>query len=71
MFWRTRNSPELATSRVKAGRAISDRLAKSDPSNARWQHDLSHSYTSIAIVQLAQQNLSVALASYQACPRHL
>ena len=45
-----------------------DRLAKSDPSDARWQHDLAVSMT-IGYVQVAQGNLPAALASYQAA-RH-
>jgi tetratricopeptide (TPR) repeat protein len=45
---------------------IADRLAKIDPGNTRWQHDLSVSYDSIGDVQVAQGNLPAALASYQA-----
>ena len=46
---------------------IDERLAKSDPGNAGWQHDLSVSLNgSIGDVQLALGNLPAALASYQA-----
>ena len=45
---------------------IVDRLAKSDPGNAEWQHDLSVSYEKVGDVQVAQGNLPAALTSYQA-----
>jgi predicted negative regulator of RcsB-dependent stress response len=45
--------------------AIMDRLAKSDPSNAGWQRDLSVSYNKIGDVLLAQGNVAEALASYR------
>jgi tetratricopeptide (TPR) repeat protein len=46
--------------------AIADRLAKSDPGNADWQHDLAASYNRVGDVQVARGNLQAALASYQA-----
>jgi tetratricopeptide (TPR) repeat protein len=45
--------------------AIADRLAKSDPSNADWQRDLSGSFKSIGDVQLKQGDLAGALRSYR------
>jgi hypothetical protein len=48
----------------QADLAIADRLAKSDPSNAGWQRDLSVSYDKVGDVQVAQGNLSGALKSY-------
>ena len=42
------------------GLAIADRLAKTDPSNAGWQRDLSVSYTKIGSVLMAQGDLPEA-----------
>jgi tetratricopeptide (TPR) repeat protein len=47
------------------GLAIADRLAKSDPGNALWQHDLSVSYEKIGDVLADQGNLPEALKSYR------
>ena len=44
--------------------AITDRLAKSDPNNAGWQHDLSVSYEKIGEVLVEQGNLPDSLKSY-------
>jgi hypothetical protein len=41
-------------------------LAKSDPGNAGWQHDLEISYERVGGVQTAQGRLADAPASYQA-----
>jgi hypothetical protein len=41
------NLPEALKS-YREGLAIADRLAKADPDNARWQRDLSVSYSNIA-----------------------
>ena len=46
------------------GLAIIDRLAKSDPGNAGWQHDLSVAYDKVGDVQMAQGDLAGALKSY-------
>ena len=46
------------------GLAIAERLAKSDPGNARWQLDLGI-VRKVGDVQLAQGDLAVALESYQ------
>src|SRR5262249_38710879 len=46
------------------GFAIIDRLAKSDPSNTGWQHDLGASFARIGGVQVAQGDLPGALKSY-------
>jgi hypothetical protein len=43
-----------------------DRLAKSDPDNARLQRDLAASHGRIGNVQVDQGQLLEALASYQA-----
>jgi hypothetical protein len=43
--------------------AIRERLAKSDPSNADWQGDLSASYEGIGDVQIALGNFAHALRS--------
>ena len=45
--------------------AIRERLAKSDPSNAGWQRDLSVSYINVGDVQKAQGDLAGALKSYR------
>jgi predicted transcriptional regulator with HTH domain len=45
------------------GLAIIERLAKSDPSNAGWQHDLGGAYGTIGGVQQAQGDLAGALKS--------
>jgi tetratricopeptide (TPR) repeat protein len=45
--------------------AIVDRLAKADPGNAEWQHDLSVAYGKVGIVLIAQGDLAGALASYK------
>jgi tetratricopeptide (TPR) repeat protein len=50
----------------QASLAIAERLAKSDPGNARWQSDLSASYNMVGDVQRAQGDLAAALKSYQA-----
>ena len=44
---------------------VIDRLAKSNPSNADWQHDLSVSYQKIGYVQQAQGDLAGALRSFR------
>ena len=43
--------------------AITDRLAKADPSNAGGQRDLATSYAKIGEAQVAQGNLAAALQS--------
>ena len=48
--------------------ASADRLAKADPGNTGWQHDLSVSYDRLGDVRVAQGNLADALTSYQASP---
>ena len=45
---------------------LRDRLAKSDPGNAGWQHDLSVSYEKVGDVQVAQGYLPAALDSSRA-----
>jgi tetratricopeptide (TPR) repeat protein len=55
-----------ALEKLKAGQAIMERLAKSDPGNAGWQTDLSASYDRVSDALLAQGNLPEALTSYQA-----
>ena len=47
------------------GLAGADRLAKPDPENAVWQHNLSLSYSRVGDVLMAQGNLDEALKSYQ------
>ena len=47
---------------------IIDRLAKSDPRNARWQRDLSVSLNKVGDVQAAQGDLAGALAVIQRQP---
>jgi tetratricopeptide (TPR) repeat protein len=58
------NLPEALKS-FRDGLAIADRLAKSDPGNALWQHDLSVSYEKIGDVLADQGNLPEALKSYR------
>jgi hypothetical protein len=58
------NLPEALKS-FRDGLAIADRLAKSDPGNALWQHDLSVSYEKIGDVLADQGNLAEALKSYR------
>ena len=50
----------------RAGLAIAERLAKSDPSNADWQRILSLSYQEIGGVEALQGQLAQALESFQA-----
>ena len=45
--------------------AGADRLAKADPENAVWQHNVSLSYSRVGDVLMAQGNLAEALKSYQ------
>ena len=45
--------------------AGADRLAKANPENAVWQHNLSLSYSRVGDVLMAQGNLAEALKSYQ------
>ena len=59
------NLPE-ALKAFRDGLAISDRLAKADPGNAGWQHDLGISNERIGDVLMAQGNLPEAMKSYQA-----
>ncbi|WP_447413250.1 hypothetical protein, partial [Clostridium perfringens] len=47
------------------GFAIDDRLAKSDPSNARWQLGQAMGYGQVGDVQKAQGDLAGALTSYR------
>ena len=59
----------VATSRARwksynDGLAIRDRLARSDPSNAGWQRDLSVAFNEVGNVQSAQGDLAGALKSY-------
>ena len=49
-----------------AALAIYETLARADPGDAGWQHDLSVSNERIGDVQLAQGDLAAALTSYQA-----
>ena len=50
----------------RASHGISDRLAKTDPNNARWQVDLSVSHERIGEVLRAQGNLAATLDAYKA-----
>ena len=45
--------------------AIAERLAKADPGNAGWQHDLAASYNKVGNVLVAQGNLAEALQAYR------
>ena len=45
--------------------AIRDRLAKSDPNNARWQSDLAESYAKLADVYRRSNDRNNALAALQ------
>ena len=47
------------------GLAVADRLAKANPENAGWQHDVSISYNKIGDALMAQGNLTEALKSYR------
>jgi tetratricopeptide (TPR) repeat protein len=69
------NRGDLLVSRGKLGealraydasRAIRERLAKQDPSNAQWQRDLAASQTRIGGVLQAQGKLGEALQAYEA-----
>ena len=62
---RWRRATSLARSRYRDARAIRERLAKSDPGNARWQYDLGISNEKIGSVLMAQGDLVGALKSYQ------
>ena len=42
-----------------------DRLAKANPENADWQHNLSISYSKVGDVLMAQGNLAEALKWYR------
>jgi tetratricopeptide (TPR) repeat protein len=42
-----------------------ERLARSDPGNADWQHDMALAYDKVGDVLLAQDNLAEALKSYR------
>ena len=54
-----------ALNSFRDGLAISERLVKSDPSNAEGQRYLSVSYDKVGSVLMAQGNLAAALASYR------
>ena len=47
--------------RYRASHALFERLAKADPGNAGWQHDLSVSHNNVGDVQRAQGDLAAAL----------
>jgi hypothetical protein len=47
-------------------RAIAERLAASDPSNAGWQRDLSVSWNNLGTVRQMQGDLAGALAAFEA-----
>ena len=49
----------------RAGLAIFEQLAQSDPGNAGWQRDLAVSYEKIGDIELAQGDFAAALNSYQ------
>jgi tetratricopeptide (TPR) repeat protein len=55
-----------ALASYQAEQAIFEDLAKSDPDNTDWQHDLAASYARVGELQVAQGNLPDALTSYQA-----
>lgn len=56
--------PALAS--YQSSLAIAEDLVRIDPSNVRWQRDLSIAYEGIGDVQVAQGNLTAALTSYRA-----
>jgi hypothetical protein len=46
--------------------AIKDRLAKSDPGNAKWQRDLSATYEKLGDLQLRLNDVAAAMVSFKA-----
>ena len=58
------NLPEALKS-YRDSLAIAERLARADPGNAGWQHDLSVFYEKVGDVLLAQGSLPEALNSYR------
>jgi tetratricopeptide (TPR) repeat protein len=62
---RARGDLKAAQADYLEARAIAERVAKTDPSNARWQRNLSASYDQIGDVLVAQGNLPEALKSYR------
>ena len=62
VFWAQGNSLE-ALARYQAVLAMREQLAKRDPANAGWQHDIQASLGRIAEVAISQGNLPLALAS--------
>jgi eukaryotic-like serine/threonine-protein kinase len=54
-----------ALASYQASLAIRNGLVRSDPGNARWQHDLAVSYGKVGDVQWAQDELAEALVSYR------
>jgi tetratricopeptide (TPR) repeat protein len=63
--WISRGDLAGALTSYKDSLAIADKLAKSDPGNARWRRDLSVSFNKIGDVQVAQGDLPGALGSYR------
>jgi hypothetical protein len=49
----------------RASLAIFERLAKSDPGNAGWQHDLALSLQQVGFVAVRQGDRDAARAAYQ------
>ena len=49
----------------RSGLDVADRLVKTNPENAGWQHNLSVSYSKVGDVLMAQGNLAEALKSYR------
>ena len=58
------NLPEALKS-FREALAIRERLARTDPGNADWQHDLAVAHEKIGEVMMAQGNLPQALKSFR------
>jgi tetratricopeptide (TPR) repeat protein len=74
IYWSKRGTADIQKERGNLGAALAiyrdaatipDRLAKANPRNAGWQHDLSVSYNKVGDVQVAQGDLAGALTSYR------
>src|SRR5262249_16300271 len=63
---RAQGDLSAALTSYRATLAIFERLAKADPSNSQWQHDLSVSHIKVGYAQRDQGDLSAALTSYRA-----
>ena len=62
---RAQGNLPAALDAFKASLAIAERLAKTDPGNAGWQHDVALSLQRVGLVASRQGQQETALAAYR------